>query len=193
MRPALVIGLLSLFVLPTGPVMASPKAHKKGPPPLVFPAGAVIEPMVTLTTDRDSDVYYLSIILVEGKPAGMFVKPGPRNKPDPKANPNGRVFLLAEIERKQGVSLFELDGRDVLLMQGSLKRDGLEGRFRLHYLSNGLSMSYRSCDFDLRVSEEKYWVQNVHTKQRVSSVLLDTHWLGVSTLRGICRAPTRAR
>ncbi len=155
------------------------------------PPGMSLRKMVTLTTDRDADVYFLHLMQDTRAlhPTGMFVekrKSFLRYDQVPDANPDGKPFLLSEIEKPAGVPLFEAQGRKVLIMQGSLNRETHEGRLHLKYLSNGLSMTYETCDVLLRRSGNEFWVQNAYTGDKVTTVKVITYWAGVVTLEGIC-------
>lgn len=142
------------------------------------PPGMSIQKMLTLTTDRDANAYDLHAMMDTRNLAatGMYVR----------TSSGGRAFLLADIEKPAGVSLFETQGRKVLILQGSLNRDTNEGRMHLKYLANGLSMTYETCDVMLRRTGNEYWVQNAYTGAKVTNVKVITYWAGVVTLEGIC-------
>ena len=142
------------------------------------PPGMSIQKMLTLTTDRDANAYDLHAMMDTRNLAatGMYVR----------TSSGCRAFLLADIEKPAGVSLFEAQGRKVLILQGSLNRDTNEGRMHLKYLANGLSMTYETCDVMLRRTDNEYWVQNAYTGAKVTNVKVITYWAGVVTLEGIC-------
>lgn len=157
------------------------------------PPGMSLQKMITLTTDRDADVYFLHLMQDTRSlnPTGMFVeqrKAFLRYDGEPDANPQGKAFLLADIEKPAGVPLFEAQGRKVLLLQGTLDRETQEGRLHLKYLANGLSMTYENCDVILRKTKGEFWVQNAYTGAKVTNVKVVTYWAGVVTLEGICPA-----
>ncbi len=159
------------------------------------PPGMGLQKMITLTTDRDADTYLLHLMQDARslQPTGMFVElkkaqfsAQDDGTQDPVTNPEGKAFLLADIEKPAGVPLFEAQGRKVLLLQGALDRDTSEGRLHLKYLTNGLSMTYDTCDVILRKTGTEFWVQNAYTGSKVTSVKVVTSMFGVVTLDGIC-------
>jgi hypothetical protein len=155
------------------------------------PSGAELQKVVTLTSDRDADVYYLHVMQNRGGglPTGMFVEPDKKNsREDPSQKPRGKTVLLAEIESAQGASVFEAQGRKVIIVQGTLNRATHEGKLKLKYLTNGLSMTYDSCDVVLRKEGESFWVQNAYTGARINKMNIKTHFLGVVTIEGVCPA-----
>lgn len=145
------------------------------------PPGMSIQKLLTLTTDRDANAYDLHAMMDarNGSATGMYVG----------SSGGGRAFLLADIEKPAGVTLFEAQGRKVLLLQGSLNRDTNEGRMHLKYLANGLSMTYETCDVIFRRTGSEYWVQNAYTGAKVTAAKVITYWAGVTTIQGIC--PTK--
>jgi hypothetical protein len=158
------------------------------------PPGMSLQKMLTLTSDRDANVYVLHLMQDNRtlNPTGMFVeqKKSASEQEDP-ANPDvvdGKAFLLAEIEKPAGVALFEAQGRKVLILQGALNPDTQEGRLKLKYLVNGLWMTYETCDVLLRKTDAEFWVQNAYTGTRITSVKIVTSTFGVVTLEGICPA-----
>ena len=157
------------------------------------PPGMSLQKMITLTTDRDSGVYFLHLMQDTRSlhPTGIFVEQRRtflRYDGEPDANPQGTAFLLADIEKPAGVPLFEAQGRKVLILQGALDRETQEGRLHLKYLVNGLSMTYETCDVVLRKSKNEFWAQNAYTGAKISAVKVITSFLGVVTLEGICPA-----
>ncbi len=158
----------------------------KQPGPAALPPNLSLQKVITLTTDRDSSVYFLHVMFEKSMaPVGMFVQPikPPRIL---EAAIEGTPFWLADIEKNQGVVLFKAQGRDILFMQGALDRGTREGRFHLRFLTNGLSMTYDTCDFVLRSNGNNYWVQNAYSGAKVTQLKVLTSFLGVDTLQGIC-------
>lgn len=143
------------------------------------PPGMSIQKMFRLTTDRDATAYDLHTMMDTRSLAatGMYVS---------STDSSSRAFLLAEIEKPAGVTLFETQGRKVLLLQGSLNRDTSEGRLHIKYLANGLSMTYETCDVLLRRNGNEYWVQNAYTGAKITAAKVLTYWAGVTTIQGIC-------
>jgi hypothetical protein len=143
-----------------------------------LPPGMGLQKMFTLTTDRDSNVYDLHAMLDSRNlsATGMYIR----------SAEGGRAFLLTDIEKPSGVTLFETQGRKVLILQGNLNRDTNEGRLHLKYLANGLSMTYETCDVILRRTGNQYWVQNAYTNAKITAAKVLTYWAGVTTIQGIC-------
>jgi len=157
------------------------------------PLDTALQKMVTLSTDRDNDKYYLHLMQDSRSqaPSGMFVQPDKNNaRKNPKEKLKGRAFRLADIESAAGAPVFEADGRKVLILQGLIDRTTHEGRLQLKYLANGLSMRYESCDVLLRRNGNDFWVQNAYTGEKVTNVKVTTYFLGVITLEGICPVKT---
>lgn len=158
------------------------------------PPGMSIKKMITLTSDRDAEVHFLHIMqdTRSAVPTGMFVEKRKTFLFDDEIDPNaqGKAFLLDDIEKPAGVTVFEARGRKVLLLQGNLNRTNYEGRLRLKYLTNGLSMSYETCDVLLRNTKGQFWAQNAYTGEKITTVKVITHFLGVDTLEGLCPKKT---
>lgn len=156
------------------------------------PPGMALQRMMILTSDRDQEVHFLHLMQKKDTlvPTGMFVEKRKSflqmDDVDPSAQ--GKTFYLADIERPEGAAVFEASGRKVLILQGTLNRSNYEGRLKLKYLTNGLSMSYDSCDVLLRNTRGQYWAQNAYTGEKITSVKVITHFLGVDTLEGLCPA-----
>jgi hypothetical protein len=96
-------------------------------------------------------------------------------------------FPFADIAKPNGVVLVEGQGHNVLLLQGQLDPSGLQGRFHLSYLANGLTNKYETCDLLLVKGADAWHAQNAYTGQKVTSVRIVTWSLGLKTLEGICR------
>ncbi len=148
-------------------------SYEQGVPP-----GTTLQKLLTLSTDRDSNTYDLhAMVETRGNsPTGMYVS----------TDRGGRAFSLAEIAKPAGVSLFEAQGRKVLILQGRLNSESHEGRMHLKYLANGLSMTYETCDVMVRRSGQNFWLQNAYTGARITSVKVLTYWAGVVTIEGLC-------
>jgi hypothetical protein len=175
--------LALMFVLPTSSFafegewqLAVPKFEEL----FTMLPGLSTSPLLTVTTDRDSAVYSLQLLRdATGAPVGAFVQ-----KNDDSAD--GTPYLLPAISRPSGVVIFASQGRNVLIMQGTYDRTQAGGTFQMRYLTNGLFMSYRSCNVQLRSQGQNYWLQNAYTGVRVTTTKVLTTKLGVSTLEGIC-------
>ncbi|MCO5143294.1 MAG: hypothetical protein M9962_09420 [Oligoflexia bacterium] len=148
------------------------------------PPGMALQKVADLTSTKDSDIHYLNVMIdTNGLIAGLYNKPDPNNGKESGA-PN--VFWLRDIESKEGAVLAVAKGRKALIMQGLLNRQTQEGTFDLHYLSNGLTMKYKTCKFNLRKNQNGWYAQNFYNNSVVSRIHVVTHSLGISTIEGIC-------
>lgn len=149
--------------------------------------GTNLQPLVSITTDRDASTNALSAILdTNGKITGLY---GVTNDG---VSTGEQTFPLADIESKNGSVLAVVSGKNALILQGQLDRTTQEGRFRINYLSNGLFNKYKSCDFNLKKNASgKSYVQNAYTGATVTQVKVISHSLGITDLVGICPAARR--
>lgn len=144
------------------------------------PPGITLQKMARLSSDRDAKTVDLNVMLSkEGLVQGLFGQA---------STGEGRPFWIRDIDSAAGATLLELHGRKVLILKGKLNRNSQEGRFRIQYLTNGVSMRYESCDFLLKENGGKFFVQNAYTGRRITAVKAITHSLGVTTLEGLCPA-----
>ena len=126
------------------------------------PPGTDLQPLVSITTDRDASSNNLSAMIEKGQITGLY------GVTTDGAEAGEQVFPLADIESAKGSVLAVVSGRNALILQGKLDRTTQEGRFRINYLSNGLFMKYKSCDFDLKKDAKGVsYVQNAYTGARV--------------------------
>src|SRR5262245_1096357 len=74
--------------------LAHPSAAEVNQGTTALPPGMQLQKMVTLTTDRDADVYFLHLMQDTRSfvPTGMYVEPGKNNAVTPEAMPNGTPF-----------------------------------------------------------------------------------------------------
>jgi hypothetical protein len=165
------------------------------------PPGHTLKRVTQLTTDRDAEVTYLSVMRnEEGKVGGFYgssVAPFDPEEVPGEENPgeefmadeeaaNRNVFWLQEVESSAGAVLAVVKGKKALILQGKLDRATQEGRFVIKYLSNGLFNSYKSCEFNLRKTGKGWYIQNAYNGQAVPRVKVITHSLGITTLQGLC-------
>lgn len=146
------------------------------------PPGTELQALVSITTDRDNSKNNLSA-MVDGR--GQIF--GLYGVTTDGAEAGEQTFPLSDIEGPNGSVLAVVSGRNALILQGKLDRNTQEGRFRINYLTNGLFMKYKSCDFNLKKDAAgASYVQNAYTGARVSQVRVITHSLGITDLEGIC-------
>jgi len=150
------------------------------------PPGLTLQKLVTMTSDQDNNRTDLSLMIdAKNKVAGMYNKPD-ENNVDDKETKSKNVFWLKDIESAKGSVVLVKKGRDVLIMQGKIDQATQEGAFTLKYLTNGIFMSYDSCEFNLRKSGSNWFVENAYTGDKVNTIKVITHSLGVTTLQGLC-------
>jgi len=157
MKALLLLSLCSL------PALAAPKT---------------VKPLFSMSNDRDANVDKYEVELgADGNVTGFAVSPA--GKP-------AQSFSLASVARPDGAVLINSQGYDVLFLQGALKKGTQEGIFHLKYLSNGLSRSYTTCDFELKKKGDAYFAQS--TSGQVITKAKMTSWsLGIASLVGICK------
>jgi hypothetical protein len=150
------------------------------------PPGITLFKLVTMTSDQDSNRTDLSLMLdAQNQVTGMYNKPDANNRDDSDTK-SKNVFWLKDIESPKGSVVLVKRGRNILIMQGKLDKASQEGTFTLSYLTNGIFMSYDSCEFALRKSGSNWFVENTYTGDQVNSIKVITHSLGVTTLEGLC-------
>lgn len=161
------------------------------------PPGHTLKKVTQLSTDRDAEITYLSVMMnQEGKVGGFYgstVAPAePEDEPtegeltaEEEASKRN-VFWLDEVESSAGAVLAVVKGKKALILNGKLDRATQEGRFVIRYLSNGLFNSYKSCEFNLRRSAKSWYIQNAYNGQTVPRIKVITHSLGITTLEGLC-------
>lgn len=163
------------------------------------PPGITLKKVTQLSTDRDNDITYLSVMMnPKGRVEGFYgatVAPVESDEDLPPLEEEfsaaeeaakRNVFWLQEVESSAGAVLAMVQGKKALILNGKLDRATQEGRFVIRYLSNGLFNSYKSCEFNLRRTSKGWYVQNAYNGQAVPHVKVITHSLGISTLQGLC-------
>lgn len=155
-----------------------------------LPPGLSAQFMLNIANDRDSNLSKLSVAFDKNHLlAGLYTEKVERSF-FTVLESETKYFPLRDIEDKEGAVLFESQGRKVLILQGQLNRSSQEGKFRINYLANGLSMRYESCDFNLRKKDDTWLVTNAATGKKVNEIKIITWSLGVTTLQGICPEKT---
>lgn len=151
-----------------------------------LPRGERLQRLFTVTNSGDERVGRISVSYdTEGKATGLFLGMNRGDELD------GDAFRLHQIESAEGAVLLVERGYKALILKGKLDRETQEGRFRLHYLANGLSKKYESCDLKLRLSGTNWYIENAYTGRRVDRMHIRTWALGIRTLEGICPAEAR--
>ena len=170
--------LLSAFVLPF--LLLVPIAQATDFEEL--PEGMHTQPLIVLTNNKDAFVYNLhAMIDKNGQAAGMY-KMEDRGK-DGEIHD---VYWMRDLESEAGVVLVNRSDRNAILLNGTIDRETKEGRFVIRYLTNGLSMSYESCNIDLKHDDKGWYVQNVYTGERVDHAFVETYFLGIKKIQGLC-------
>ena len=156
-------------------------------PDLVPPENMKMQQIATLTSDKDQNIFYLNLMIdPEGKVAGMYNKADPRNRDD---TPNKKtVFFLHEIESSKGVVLLVKEKRAILILQGMLDRATQAGKFKLAYLTNGITMKYDNCDFLLqkKAPETAWEAINAYTHNMIDRIFVSTMMIGIKNVEGVC-------
>jgi hypothetical protein len=152
------------------------------------PPGITLRRIALLTTDRDSEVTYLSVMSDKGGDMNGLYASNAAPIFAPLEGEARNVFWLNEIESGAGAVLAVIKGKKALILNGKLNRETQEGRFAIRYLANGLFGRYKSCEFNLRKSGNGWFIQNAYTGQTVRNVHVVTHSLGITTLEGLCPA-----
>lgn len=151
------------------------------------PPGMSLFSLFTIANDRDAAMNRLSLLLDgSSQIAGMYIE---QLKPTElfQFTPADGVALLRDIESNEGATLFEGQGRKVIILQGRLNRATQEGRFTLKYLTNGLSYTYDSCDLLLKKDAAGWYAQNAYNNRKITAAKIVTWSLGITTIEGICR------
>lgn len=144
-----------------------------------LPPDLNLQKLVTITTDRDSNTRVLNIALNQDQDVqGIDFSQSQANA----------FFTLGEIDSQSGVVLDSEQGRNAILLKGSIDVESPSNRLTISYLSNGLSNSYNDCDILVEKAENEQWVLlNAYTQQPVEQILVKTWMLGITTLEGICQ------
>ena len=143
-----------------------------------------LQKIIELTSDQDQNINYLSVMDdPSGDAEGIESDPDSKNT---STDNTSTSVSLAQIESDAGAVLLVRDGKNALILKGSLNSKTDVGQFTLSYLSNGLLMTYDSCDFLLKRDSGGWYVQNPSTGLRVTSVKVETWSLGITTISGLC-------
>jgi hypothetical protein len=184
-----------LFCALSLPATAAPSVFWRGGSHLFgvsrepVPPGVNLQLLIRLTSDRDSDVTYLSAMRKKDDTLGGFYGSHAQPLFSQDDDATGRnVFWLEEVESPSGAVLAESQGHKAIILNGQLDRSSQEGRFVVRYLSNGLFNRYKSCEFLLRRNGNGWFIQNAYTGRPITDVKVITHALGISTLQGLCPA-----
>ena len=151
-----------------------------------LPSGGAEQSLITLTSDKNSNVYELGVVLdSQNQLAGMFNAFA--NDPNVKDQTN---FTLGDIENSHGVVLLASGNKNALLLNGTYDNTKQTGRFTVKYLENGITMKYLSCDFLLSHPNGAWAVQNAYSGILVKSINVLAGLIGISTIQGLCPAGT---
>lgn len=132
--------------------------------------------LASLTSDRDNTVNKLSSVQSsDGTLVGLVGEDGT----------NQQMFPMSQISSNDGAVLVAVSGRNAVILKGNVDATN-QGRFTIKYLSNGLFMSYKTCDFNLKHDSKGFWIQNAYTGATVTDVHVVTTSIGISTVQGIC-------
>jgi hypothetical protein len=135
-----------------------------------------VQRLVTVSADNGMSAA-VNILSNDGAASGMSVVTDKGNKD----------YSLEEITK--GVVLFQKDSYKVLFLSGAVESRSQEGTFTMKYLTNGLTGSYKTCQFLLRRDNSGWFVENIYTHEKpINNITVVTTKLGVKTLRGICPA-----
>ena len=150
------------------------------------PASIALQELLELSTDQDSDKYHLHMMVdAEGKAKGMYNEPD-RNNSNLGKQTARNVFWLDEFEKSSGALLLKKKGYDIIFIKGSIEELRQEGAFAIRFLSNGLSMQYKVCNFYISKDEKGWFVKNAYNGDRVSSIYFMTTWKGIDSVSGLC-------
>lgn len=147
-----------------------------------LPPGSTISRLLAVTSDRDSEIHLLGVIQDQARlPIGLFLGSNRSSSPT-----DGISFRIEDVAAPGGIALFRSGDKVVVYVEGSLDEARVQGRLQLRYLTNGLFMTYKTCEFYIRSRGREYWMENAYTGARVTQARILTSFLGVDTIQGIC-------
>ena len=149
------------------------------------PSGIRLQPLLNLTSDAEDNKYLLNAMVEKnGNPAGLYKQEATTNiKSIDDSHQN--VYWLKELESEKGAVLLIHKSHDVLILQGVMNHKTWEGKFVLKYLTNGLNMSYESCEIYIKRSPAGWYIQN-SKGETVQNAVIETSFVGVRGISGLC-------
>jgi len=151
-----------------------------------LPGTAAKQALLSLTSDQDNHIYSLGVNLnAQGQVLGIYNKDVSTGGLDSSEAPEVS-FPLAAVESSKGVVLVTRKNYNALLLSGNLDQAKNTGRFTVHYLANGLTSKYMTCDFMLAKSAGGWAVQNAYNRAIVKAIRILTTMFGISEIEGLC-------
>jgi hypothetical protein len=96
-------------------------------------------------------------------------------------------FTLADLASTNGAVLVAQQGVNALLLTGTVDSTKGTGALVIHYIYNGLTGVYDSCNMNLVRNTAGTWIlMNAYTNQPVTSAKIVTYSIGIKTIQGIC-------
>jgi hypothetical protein len=139
----------------------------------------VLQPIASITNDRNADLQSLSVLLDAGQVIGLRFDT--LNGPDPHESD----FSLDEM--KAGAVLDGDANHRAIVLRGSIDSTPGNADLVVTYLSNGLFGSYRDCRARIVRDDGGQWhIVNIYDHKQVDHLVVQTWTLGISTIEGIC-------
>ena len=147
------------------------------------PEGIRVQQVLTMTSNADNYKYVLhTMIDKNGEAVGMY-----KLEDRGKGGQLHDIFWMRDLESEEGVVLLNRSDRNAILLNGSLDRETKEGQFVLRYLTNGITMSYEKCTIDLKYDKSGWYIQNATSGERVQQAFVETYFLGIKKIQGLCQ------
>jgi len=147
-----------------------------------FAGATVMDKLLTFSNDRTSITSDLDVTLdVKGVVQGMSYisnDGGVKTEKD---------FSLADLSSKNGAILEAQQGVNAVTLSGSINSQAGNGALVVHFIYNGLSGEYHTCNVNVQRNSSGVWEAiNAYTNQPVTAAKIQTYSIGIQTIEGIC-------
>jgi len=163
MRYLLICALLTLAQIPAGPATA---------------ADVILQPLASITNDRNAHVQNLSVLVEAGQVVGLRFDTINGN------NPHASDFSLDDM--RVGAVLEDATHKAIVL-RGAVDSTAGNADLIVTYLSNALFGTHRDCRVRLVRDDSGQWhIVNIYNHNQVDHLFVQTWMLGISRIAGIC-------
>ena len=144
-------------------------------------------PLAKIASDKNGDRSVLSVLVTEnGGARGIRFESKPA---DPATQGSVKTYNLRQVGSEGGVVLLQESSYDVIILQGEVDNEHGVGELSVKFLANAIWSTYVECPVLVKRIEGKWKLFNATTGKAVSELFVETHSMGVTTVRGICNDP----
>jgi len=149
--------------------------------PLTHALDTAANKLVTISNDRDSSTSDLDLTLDgQNNVVGLAYVTTDSGKTSEKD------FQVSDLSAPDGAVLAEQQGVKALELTGSVDNTAGTGALTIHYISNGLTGEYGTCDTTIKRGMNGVWALYDSNGKLVTAAKVITYSFGISTIQGLC-------